>query len=134
MSLIDTDSTQFLFDNWMLAKEAEKLAIEKRREIEDELNIQFAIPVDLDGTVNREVDGYKVKIVGRLTHKVDSDRLQDIARENGLSDLLSKLFRWTPEIDMKAWKSSDKSITAILADAITTKPGRASYSIERKED
>lgn len=124
---------EHLLTEWLEAKEAERAAIERRREIEDELTATFALPEGLEGTETRKHGGYVVKIVGRLDRKVDSDALQEIAAEHGLSDHLSTLFRWKPEIDMRKWKAADQSITGVLSGAITTKPGRPSYSITVKE-
>ena len=122
-----------LLNEWLEAKETERAAIERRREIEDELTASFALPEGLEGTETRKSGAYVVKIVGRLDRKVDSDALQEIAAEHGLSDHLSTLFRWKPEIDMRKWKAADQSITGVLSGAITTKPGRPSYSISIKE-
>ena len=122
-----------LLNEWLEAKETERAAIERRRAIEDELTATFALPEALEGTETRKEGAYVVKIVGRLDRKVDSDMLQEIAAEHGLSDHLSTLFRWKPEIDMRKWKAADQSITGVLSGAITTKPGRPSYSISIKE-
>ena len=127
-----------LYQLWINAKETERLAVEARRKIEDELAAVFQIPEDMEGTDNREVGAYKIKIVGRMNRKVNADLLQEVAAENGLSDYLSTLFRWKPEIAAAAWKSADEKITSVLSAAITTEPGRPSFSItintEEKEN
>ena len=66
----------------------------------------------------------------RFNRKVDGDLLQDIAREKGLMDYLSTLFRWKPEIDAKEWRLADESVTKELAGAIVTTPGKVSFKIE----
>ena len=124
---------KILIKTWLDAKQAEAEAILSRREAEDAMTKLFSISEQLDGTVNKEMDGYQVKIVGRMTRKIDSDVLQEVAAESGLSEHLSSLFRWKPEIDAKAWKAADASITTPLLAAITTTPGRASFSISIKE-
>jgi len=121
-----------IYQRWLDAKEAEKAAIELRRSIEDELVMDLDIAKTLDGTQNITADGYKVKVVGRLDRKVNSDKLQDLANEHGLSQHLSVLFRWSPEVNVSAWKSADPSITEPLLDAITTKSGRPSFSIVKE--
>lgn len=118
-----------LYHQWLDAKEAERIAVERRREIEDQLIADLKIPESLDGVKTIKSDGYTVKITGRLTHKVDSDMIQELAAEAGIAEHLSALFRWKPEINMTAWKAADATITAALAPAITTKPGRPSFSI-----
>lgn len=123
-----------IYQDWLDAKEAERSAIERRREIEDRLVAEFEIPATLDGTRTIDADGaYKVKIVGRMNRKIDAEALQEIATEAGLSEYLSTLFRWKPDIIAAAWKATDASITDILSAAITTEPGRPSFTIELKE-
>ena len=121
-----------LYQKWIDAKESEKAAIDLRRALEDELVEHFGIPKTLDGTQNIEADGYKVKVVGRLDRKVNSDKLQDLAAEHGLTQHLSSLFRWKPEVNATAWKSADPLITAPLQDAITTSNGRPSFTITKE--
>jgi hypothetical protein len=121
-----------LYQQWIDAKDAEKTAIEWRRRIEDQLVADLGIAKTLDGTQNVEADGYKVKIVGRLDRKVNSDKLQDLAAEFGLTEHLSSLFRWKPEINASAWKSADPRITEPLLDAITSTNGRPSFTITKE--
>jgi hypothetical protein len=118
---------------WMEAKEQERMAVERRRAIEDHLALVMELSPELDSTVTRKDGAYVIKAVGRLNRKIDSDKLQELAAEAGLSDHLSSLFRWKPEIEMKAWKACDPAITGALADAITVSPGRPSFTITTKE-
>lgn len=121
-----------LYQDWIDAKQTEADAVAKRREIEDALVKQFSIAETLDGTENRESEGYKIKIVGRMARKIDSDLLQELAVEHGLTDHLGRLFRWKPEIDAKAWKATDSAITNPLLGAITTTPSRPSFTITKE--
>lgn len=121
-----------IYDEWLAAKEAERVAIDKRREIEDALISEFGVTADFEGTSNFEDGEYKIKVVARLNRKVDGDKAQEIAAELGLLDHLPSLFRWKPEINMTAWKSADKSITEPLLAAITTTPGRPSFTITKE--
>jgi len=121
-----------IYQKWIDAKEAEKAAIDLRRTLEDELVMELGIAKTLDGTQNIEADGYKVKVIGRLDRKVNSDKLQDLAAEHGLTQHLSSLFRWKPEVNASAWKSADPLITAPLQDAITTTNGRPSFTITKE--
>lgn len=118
---------------WLEAKEAERAAIEKRRLIEDELVQQLRVNSAHEGSQSFDIDGYQVKVTCRIDRKVDADMVQELAAEHGLSDHLSSLFRWKPELNMSAWKSADESITRPLAGAITAKPGRPSFTITHKD-
>ena len=121
--------TQPLYNQWLAAKEAERKAIEERRVIEDSLLNSLKINEALDGTETIKEGGFTVKITGRLTKKVDAEMIQELAAEAGVTEHLGSLFRWTPEVNVKAWKAADETITAALAPAITIKPGRPSFSI-----
>jgi hypothetical protein len=118
---------------WLDAKQREASATEDRRAIEDRIKEIVRLNEALDGTETVERDGYTIKMVGRIDRRVNAEQLQELAAEAGLSDHLSSLFRWKPELNVSVWKSTDASITSVLAPAITAKPGRASFSITVKE-
>ena len=126
-----------LVDRWYAAKKAEKEIVEKRREIEDQIS---KILLDDDSLTRaeshtRQVGRYALTVSTRVTHKIDANKLQEIAAEQGTSEHLSTLFRWKPEINKKIWEATDETILTPLKDAITTTPGRASYSVKiKKED
>lgn len=122
-----------LYAQWLSWKQQEERAQRERREVEDKIRKAASIPEDLDSTATLEADQYVVKIAGRIDHKIDGDKLQELAHEAGLSLHLMSLFRWKPEINMSVWKNTDPSITRPLAGAITAKPGRPSFKITIKE-
>ena len=121
------------YQQWLDAKEAERQAAEARRQIEDELIAELGIAETDEGSRTVKADGYKVKVTCRMNRIIDADALQEIAAECGLTQHLGDLFRWKPDINAKAWKEADQSITEPLLAAITTKPGRPSFSIELSE-
>lgn len=122
-----------IYQQWQDAKAREAEATAERREIEDRMVAQFNVPSTLDKTANFEADGYKVKIEGRINRRINSDKLQEIAIEHGLMAHLECLFRWKPEINAAVWKSTDPAITTPLLDAITSTPGRPSFTIIKKD-
>ena len=120
-----------LYQQWLDAKKTEATAVAERRQLEDQMAVEFAIPKDLDGTLKREVDGYVIKMEGRINKKIDADKLQMLAAEAGLSEHLSSLFRWKPEINAKAWGSASDAVTQPLLGAITSTPGRPTFTITK---
>lgn len=118
--------------NWIQAKQAEKDAVDARRNIEDQLKSLLNVAETFEGMSNKDIDGYKIKVVGRMSRKVDSEKLQELAAENGLTEHLSSLFRWKAEIASKTWESADESITSPLMDAITTTPSRPTFTITKE--
>ena len=125
--------SKYLYQQWIEAKERERQAVEDRRCLEDMLVKQLSIDSSIDKSTTIDAEGYKVKITCRLTHSIDSDLLQEVAQENGLQDHLGALFRWKPDIDMKAWKAAPEEVTKVLNKAITTKAGRPSFNITTLE-
>jgi len=122
-----------LFEQWMKAKAEEKAAQDRRRSIEDALSKEFDLDEQNEGSKTHKLEGFVCKITQKINRRVDSDLLQEVAAENGLSDHLATLFRWKPEINMKAWNNADEKITGPLTAAITAKPGRPSYAITQGE-
>ena len=121
-----------LYNQWIEAKAEEKAAQEKRREIEDKLIEAMQIDIMNEGQMSFDNDDrYKIKVTTRFNRKVDAEAVQSIAIENGMESMVNSLFRWKPEISIQAWKATDKSITDLFAEAVTTKPGRPSFSIEK---
>jgi hypothetical protein len=119
---------------WMDAKADEAIAVARRRNIEDRLVELLAIPEGKEGTTNASTErGFAIKVVGRMNRKVDADKLQELAAEHGLSEHLSALFRWSPDINAAAWKAASEAITAPLLGAITTTAGRPSFTITKKD-
>lgn len=108
---------------WLEAKTAEAEATERRRAIEDQMLADS----------RAEWPGYKVRVTARDNWKIDSDRLQEIAEERGLTAHLGSLFRWKPEVNMALWKAAAPAITDVLCEAITITPGRASFSITKED-
>lgn len=125
-------SLQNLSALWIEAKAREVKAINDRRTIEDQMRSLIGIADNLDGTMTAKPDGYVVKVTGRINRKVNADKLQELAAEAGLTEHLSSLFRWKPEINMTAWKATDAAITTPLLGAITSEAGRPSFAITKE--
>ena len=119
---------------WKELKRIEANAAKERRYLEDLIRDSLEFDANTEGSQKLEIEGYQVKVVGRITRKVDGDKLQEIAAENGLNNHLPNLFRWTPTVNAAVWKSADETITNVLSEAITAKPGRLSFTIEQIEE
>lgn len=118
---------------WIDAKAAERKAVERRRLIEDHMASLLGVPESLEGTETTVTDGgHKIKLVGRVSRKVDRYTLEDIAEQYGLEAQLDQLFRWKPEINVAAWKAVPDSVTKPFLKSITTTPSRVSFTIEKE--
>jgi len=130
---MDMVSIEELAAQWEEHKLAEEAAVKARREIEDEIVELIELDPAKEGTLNIEAGSYQIKLVSRLNRKVNSELLQEIAAEHNLDNQLTQLFRWKAEIDQKAWKMADDSITSKLGQAVTTTAGRPSFSITKEQ-
>ena len=129
--MTDMENINKLAQAWIEAKAAEAKAVEKRRQLEDEMTKALDIGV-LEGTETAKPAGYIIKVTGRIDRKVDGDKVQELAAEHGLTEHLSSLFRWKPEINLTQWRNASELITGALAPAITAKPGRPSFAITKE--
>ena len=121
------EQIELLLAQWVEAKAAEERAKLKRRDAEDQLNKL------IDTSKTQEIGRYKVNVSVRINQSINADLLQEIAKEHGLSDMLSTLFRWKPEVNANEWKKADAKITAPLSRAITATPGRPSFTITKEK-
>lgn len=122
-----------LYKAWMIAKENEEAWVSERRDLEDKIISHLSLDSTDDTTKTIKHGDLVVKITTRHDRKVDRAKLMEVAAANGLDDHLSSLFRWKPEINKIAWDDVGDNVRAILSDAITTKAGRPSFKITRKD-
>ena len=124
-----------LSSQWIDLKIEEANIVNDRRLIEDKLLSLIGIAENFEGTERSETDdGYLIKVQCGITRKIDSELLQELAVENGLTEHLSTLFRWEPKINSAIWKATSKEITKPLLDAITSKPAKPSFTITLKDE
>jgi len=119
-----------LLVEWRVAKQLEQEATHRRREIEDQIKAFIGFDENREGNVALPFDGGRVVVTARLDRKVDAQLARQLAAENHLEDWLDRIFRWKPELEVRAWRKAPEYITQIFAPAITTKPGRATFSLE----
>ena len=118
---------------WQIAKRDEANAIMRRRALEDSMLSLIGIAENAGGTTNAEAPGgYKIKVSARIDRKVDADLVQELAAQHGLTEHLSSLFRWKPELNKAQWDHCAQNIRDALAGAITAKPGRPSFTITKE--
>jgi hypothetical protein len=112
---------------WIAAKESERVAVEARREIENQILEELGINLSIEG--NQKYGD--LTITTRHTQTVDVVKVQELAREHSITEHLGSLFRWKAEIDARAWKATSSEITSPLLTAITRKPGRPSFALRK---
>ena len=130
MSASLTISVDRLCSDLLTLRDIEARITDMRRAAEDAILAAVGASEATEGVETHEVEGYTIKVYGRMNRKVDADRLQELAAEAGLTEHLADLFRWKPEVNLAAWKKAATSITTPLAAAITTTPGRPSVAVQ----
>lgn len=122
-----------LCQEWLDAKTHERAVIARRREIEDNLVEALRINDKSEGTKRIESSGYNIAVEFKVNRKVDGKKLIEVAAANGIgNDVLQQIFRWKPEINMRDWKSADRSIILALSNAVTTSEARPSVTITKE--
>jgi len=130
--MLDQLNINELARTWLELKSLETRVKNERAEIEAQLLEHGKINEADEGTKTIDCEGYSIKATCKMTTKVDANVLIEVAHENGLSDHLETLFRWKPELNLRAWKSSSEAITKPLSVAITTKPSKPGFKITKK--
>lgn len=109
--------------DWLECRELEEKVKELRRSLEDQILLQ--------GASSNPIGEYQIEVNQRPQYKVNADLLDQLAQENGLTDHISTLFRWRPELNLKAWTAADKAITDPLLPAITVTHARPTLTITK---
>lgn len=122
-----------LCQEWLDSKMHERAATTRRREVEDQLITALRINDKSEGTKRIESSGYNIAVEFKVNRKVDGKKLIEVAASNGIgNDILQQIFRWKPEINMRDWKSADRSIILALSNAVTTSEARPSVTITKE--
>lgn len=118
---------------WLDAKAEEQAAKDKRLAIEAEMESKLGIPETWEGSHTMEEQGLKINVKRTMSHKVDGDKIKTLATQANLTGCLDTLFRWKADINKKNWKDADENITKIFESAITTTPGKITFSIKEED-
>lgn len=126
-----TEALDDLAIRWSRAKAAEQAANKDRLAVEAE--IAKLVGVAEEGTTNAETEAFKIKTVGKLTRSLDSDALQ--TDWEALPEAIQKCFSWDAKLDTKAFRALESmrdDLIPTISKYITTKPAKASISVEAK--
>ncbi len=123
-------SVEKLLEEWRLAKQVEIETANKRRRIEDTIKQILGVDENIEGVRSFAFADEILKITLRFDRKVDVEAVKAIAYQHGLEDWLEKLFRWKAKVEFRTWRSAPAQVTTILSPAITTRPKRATFSLE----
>jgi hypothetical protein len=130
---VSQDELVELSDAWRLAKHNEQAYAAERREIEDRMLSMLGVSEMETGTKKFGKES-EVTIVFRHNQTIDSEMVKQIAAERDMVEHASQLFRWKAEVNKKVWDATDPSLQSVFSPAITTKPGRPSFTISTKDN
>lgn len=117
---------------WLEAKEQERAAVERRRVLEDEMRKMLKISEAEEGTIKHVADCYIIKANCRINRKIDPERFLLLANQANIN--VQEFTRWKCELIMSAWKKQSDEVQKALSSAITSEPGRPTFSIDLTED
>lgn len=117
-------------------KDAETRAKEARLQAEAELAAAIGVPETWTGSTTSEIAGYKVTCSRRENVKIDAAALDQVFKELPVEmvQLARPCFRWTPELDKKAFDRAPEAVTSLLSKAITKTPSKISFTLKVKEN
>ena len=121
-------SLESLSQLWLIQKEAEDSARSARIALEDK--IAMLIPGPEEGTVNAETDGYKVKVVRKLTRSPDVEVYEEVKGQ--IPAYLSPVV-YKPALDLKrlrAIETANPELYRICTRFLTVKPAKAAVTVE----
>lgn len=121
----------YLAEQWLQAKEDEQQANSRRRYIEQQ--IIDIVGVAEEGTTNKETDTFKIKTVGKLTRSLNDQALQE--DWDSLPAEIKKCVKWKSSLDVKNLRSLESmrdDLVPVMSKYLTTKPAKASVSVEAK--
>ena len=126
---MDSGKLKELCARWIDAKQAVTEAATSIETVEDQLIQLLNVDSLRDGTT-QVIDGdVRIKVTSRPSITVDDTKLKALAQEHDLEEFLSTLFRWQPEVNLRAWRGADKKIRKSLNGAITLTSTRPAFAI-----
>lgn len=112
---------------WLAAKRDEQAANARRLQIEADL--LKLVPAREEGSSTQELaNGFKVKLTGKLTYKVDVDQLLKLTES--WPDKPVKVKTEADETMLKAIRAERPDLWRTIAPAITVKPAKTAVSVE----
>ncbi len=124
----DLDSLRYAMSEIERLKKEEALAASERAKIEKwvvmTLKAQARGKTTFVGPDGKEV----VSVTKSVIYKVDGDKLDQIAKEQGLEAQLPVLFRFKAELNADNWNAAEDKTRIAFAEAVTASNGKPSVS------
>jgi hypothetical protein len=123
---------EHLAERWLIVKDAERQANAERLRIEDK--ILELHPAKEEGSSSLTLtNGYKLKMIGKLSYKADLDALLEITANWPEEQKPVKTETKADEAALKFLRANRPDLWSRIAPAVTTKPMKTSITIEETE-
>lgn len=123
---------EHLAERWLTVKDAERQANAERLRIEDK--ILALSPAKEEGSSSLTLtNGYKLKMIGKLSYKTDLDALLEITADWPEEQKPVKTETKADEAALKFLRANRPDLWSRIAPAVTTKPMKTSITIEETE-
>ena len=123
---------EHLAERWLIVKDAERQANAERLRIEDK--ILALSPAKEEGSSSLTLtNGYKLKMIGKLSYKTDLDALLEITADWPEEQKPVKTETKADEAALKFLRANRPDLWSRIAPAGTTKPMKTSITIEETE-
>lgn len=123
---------EHLAERWLTVKDAERQANAERLRIEDK--ILALSPAKEEGSSSLTLtNGYKLKMIGKLSYKTDLDALLEITADWPEEQRPVKTETKADEAALKFLRANRPDLWSRIAPAVTTKPMKTSITIEETE-
>jgi hypothetical protein len=123
---------EHLAERWLVVKDAEREANAERLRIEDKILV--LIPAKEEGQTSWTMtNGYKLKMVGKLSYKADMDTLLRVTLDWPEGQRPVKTEVKADEAALKFLRANRPDLWSRIASAVTTKPMKTSITIEEIE-
>ena len=123
---------EHLAERWLIVKDAERQANAERLRIEDK--ILALSPAKEEGSSSLTLtNGYKLKMIGKLSYKADLDALLEITANWPEEQKPVKTETKADEAALKFLRANRPDLWSRIAPAVTTKPMKTSITIEETE-
>lgn len=131
---MDCMTTEDLIAALAWAKEQERIAKDHRLYIEKTLQEKLEIPDSFVGSQSGECGDLKLTVTGKNTISVDTIKVIELAENIGKEHLINELFSVKMTLNKRAYDSTDEQTRKIFSDAITVKPAKINFKIEKKQN
>lgn len=129
-----SDDIETLINTLLQTKQQISKMTEYKVQLENYIKqVIFTEPV-LEGTVNKRVGPYKLKMVYGLERKVDMSAYTALQNNPMWQSVPLGVIRWKPEVEVKIYKQLQGDQKLFINNMVTEKPNKPTLTIEVQQN